>query len=133
MRKVGPAYWALCSVLIAFGILGAASIGLPFLLLGCLLVTLSGVRYQPARFWPPILALPAFFTPIVVFMPAVCHGSESADPNIGSKEWCTSLAGIEYAGPQGTGPTLLIGLGSLAFGVLVYLSASRALRNSVVS
>lgn len=77
-RTVGPVYWVLCFVLVAFGIVGAASIGAPFLLVGSLLVALSPFRYRLSVFWPTMLGVVTFVLLVAWVAPFGCESSDSA-------------------------------------------------------
>ena len=56
-------YWITSLALIAFGFLGAFSIGRPFFLVGLSMLVLGPLRRRPALFWPPLLAVVACNVP----------------------------------------------------------------------
>jgi hypothetical protein len=106
------AYWTFVVALIAFGVVGILSIGMPFLLLGVLLAALSGQRRRPVVFWPPVAGLLAFFAAFIVTAPLGC--TVSASGSAPSTTRCTNIIGIDYSGGgrynPSPAPALLIGL-----------------------
>jgi hypothetical protein len=54
-------YWLLTAGAITFGVLGAASIGLPLFLLGLVLVIRGVVGRPQVGFWPPVVGIVLFF------------------------------------------------------------------------
>ena len=65
-------YWIASLGLIAFGFLGALSIGRPFFLVGLAMLVLGPVRRHPALFWPPLLAVVAYNVGYWAVAPLYC-------------------------------------------------------------
>jgi len=106
-RGVGPVYWVITFCLIGFGVLGILSIGVPFLLLGLVLLVLAPFRARPMLFWPPIVGVVGFFAGFILVSPLSCTVSATSradrrgPPVEASHTVCTNLIGIDYSG---TGP-----------------------------
>jgi hypothetical protein len=83
------AYYATAGLLTAFGVLGMASIGLPFLVAGVLLLALGPVRHRRDVLWPPLVGVAAFVAAFLVLAPAWC----SSGPLI--RQRCASVVGFE--------------------------------------
>ncbi len=117
-------YWSLATVLIAFGAVAIFSIGLPFLALGLVLIAVAPFRHEPRRFWPPVVAVIAFFAAWWTLSPVWCSARAFA-PNAME---CESGIGIEYDGnPMWIGP-----VAGLAAGLLFAAGTYAALRRSGV-
>lgn len=129
MRDGNRVYWILVGALIVFGVLGAASIGLPFLALGLTLAALSGFRGRPRVFWPVLLAVVGFFVGYALVAPWYCSQevySEVGGPLVDSGVVCQSLVGVTYRGPGGYNPSSLPGLiagvaSALLFGGIAWI------------
>ena len=66
-RRIMYGYWLITGGLIGFGVLGLLSIGLPFLLLGLLLL-IAGLRFWHTQgFWLVLIGLGVLPTAILVF------------------------------------------------------------------
>lgn len=94
----GILYWYLVVVLLAFGLLAIAGIGLPFLILGVSLAVLSPSRARPRLFWPVLYGIAGFLLGFSLVAPLSCRASEAARIPPGRATVCTSLLGIEYSG-----------------------------------
>lgn len=111
-------YWALVVALVGFGAIGIFGIGLPFLVVGFVLAAIHPLRRQPRLFWPPLLAVIAFFAGWWLLGPVSCHASNAAPVE------CQSLIGITYSGdPVWIGPVV-----GLAAGAIVYVGTYAGLR-----
>jgi hypothetical protein len=117
-------------VLIAFGVLGIFSIGMPFLLLGLVLAALGPSRRESTVFWPGVMATIAFILGFAVVTPLGCTASASVtDPESAGEQQlsvshttCSNALGIDYSG-EGTynpplWPALVAGLLGGAMGGL---------------
>lgn len=129
------AYWITSLALIGFGILGAASIGQPFVLVGLAMVLLGAFREHPLIFWPPLLAVIAYNLAFLAVAPLYC----TARSTVGSTSTtvCSSLIGLRYTGDGNYNPSLLpavwVGLtiaGLTAVAVLAFLLWKRRTRSS---
>jgi len=105
-----PAWYSiLFGVLIAFGFVAIASIGMPFLLLGMTLALLGPYRHRPEVFWPPLIAILTLVVGFLLVAPVTCRGTETSTV-------CDNLIGIDYSGAGDYNPSLLpalfAGLGS---------------------
>jgi hypothetical protein len=76
-------YWLLAGALIAVGVWGIFSFGLPLLALGFTLAVLSGARKLPHIFWPPIAGVILFFTAYLVVAPLGCRSAPTVAHEIG--------------------------------------------------
>jgi hypothetical protein len=88
-------YWITSLALIAFGIAGAMTIGLPFLIIGLAMAVLGPIRHQARVYRPIMLGLIAFNVAFMAIAPAYC----SATSTIGggsSAATCTSFIGIPW-------------------------------------
>jgi hypothetical protein len=113
MRERNLLYWVLVGVLIVFGVLGAATIGLPFLALGLTLAALAGQRGRPQVFWPVLLLVVGFFVGYALVVPWYCSEevySEVGGPLVDSGVVCQSLVGLTYRGRGDYDPSYLPGL-----------------------
>ena len=89
-------YWITSLGLIAFGFLGAFSIGRPFFLVGLAMLVLGPVRRRPALFWPPLLAVVAYNVGYWAVAPLYCTATETVGGP--STTVCSSVLGINYSG-----------------------------------
>ncbi len=125
-------YWIASLGLIAFGFLGALSIGRPFFLVGLAMLVLGPVRRRPALFWPPLLAVVAYNVGYWAVAPLYC----TATGTVGgpSTTACSSVLGINYSGTGLYNPSLdpanLAGLLLAAVTFVVVLVAIIAKRRS---
>lgn len=96
------AYWITSLALIAFGILGMWTIGLPFLLIGAAMVVLGPVRHRPLWFWPPMAALIAYNVALWAVLPFSCSAT-SFPGEAPTPPTCSSLIGVPWPaiGPSG--------------------------------
>ena len=99
-RRRGIAYHVVAVVLIAFGVLGILSIGLPFLVGGVLLLALAPNRHRPEILWPPLAALAAWTATYAVAAPWGCsqtisstNGAAGSTTMVG-KEICRTAFGV---------------------------------------
>ncbi len=132
------AYWITSLVLIGFGILGAASIGQPFFLVGLAMVLLGAFRGRPLIFWPPLLAVIAYNLAFLAVAPFYCTASSTVGST--STTVCSSLIGLRYSGEGIYTPSLMqavwVGLtfaGLTAIAVLAFLLWKRRTRSSARS
>jgi hypothetical protein len=91
-------------LLITFGAITGFSIGIPFLLLGVLLLTLGPARHRPTIFWPIVIAYLAFITTYVLVAPLGCLSSGSVGGPDTTR--CTNLLGLDYSGDGRYNPSL---------------------------
>ena len=89
-------YWIASLGLIAFGFLGALSIGRPFFLVGLAMLVLGPVRRHPTLFWPPLLAVVAYNAGYWAVAPLYCTATEAVGGP--STTVCSSVLGINYSG-----------------------------------
>ena len=101
-------YWITSLGLIVFGIVGAWSIGKPFLLVGLAMLLLGPFRRHSFSFWPPLLAVIAYNIGFWTVAPLYC----SATSEVGSvgTTVCTSLIGIRYTGEGNFNPSSMPGV-----------------------
>ena len=97
-------YWITSLCLIAFGFLGALSIGRPFFLVGLAMLVLGPVRRRPAIFWPPLLAVVAYNVGYWAVAPLYCTATEKVGGP--STTTCSSVLGINYSGSGLYNPSL---------------------------
>ena len=97
-------YWITSLGLIAFGFLGAFSIGRPFFLVGLAMLVLGPVRRRPALFWPPLLAVVAYNVGYWAVAPLYCTATEVVGGP--STTVCSSVLGINYSGSGTYNPSL---------------------------
>jgi hypothetical protein len=122
-RAGAIAYWTLTVVLIAFGVLGLLSIGLPFLLLGIMLAIVSQRRHETGVVAAGVAAIVGFVTGYILFAPLGCTMSaNSVDPV--EHTVCTNVLGINYSGIGVYNPSVIPGLlAGLVVAVLFGLGA----------
>jgi hypothetical protein len=129
------AYWITSLALIGFGILGAASIGQPFFLIGLAMVLLGAFRGRPHIYWPPLLAVIAYNLAFLAVAPFYCMASSTVGST--SSTVCSSLIGLRFTGEGIYNPSLMpavwVGLtfaGLTAIAVLAFLLWKRRTRSS---
>ena len=94
-------YWIVTLALLGVGVLGALSIGGPFLLVGLALVVLWPLRRRPAWFWSPLMAIIAYNIGYWATAPLSCVASATTAPDGVTGEGvtiCTSLLGTRFTG-----------------------------------
>lgn len=120
-RRGAVAYWVAAGMLIAFGIVAILSIGMPFLILGLVLVALGPIRHRVEVFVPLLGGVLAFLLVTILVSPWSCTET-------GAGTTCSSLIGIHVSGGQSYRPAqwpgFLIGGGA---GVAVALIIRAAL------
>jgi hypothetical protein len=133
-------YWIVSLGLIAFGIVSALSIGLPFLLMGLAMLVLSPIRHRPLAFWPPMLGLIAYNIAFWAIAPFSCSITGTVGGGL-SAATCTSPVGIRWPDdPSGlnvapvafaisAGIALLVGIATAAL-VLYWLWLDRQRRSA---
>lgn len=89
-------YYGAALVCLAFGILGLASIGFPFLLVGIVLLAVGPVRQRRDVLWSPLIAV---IVATVIYV-ALTRVRCSAVP--GGPERCENLVGFELPGREVT-------------------------------
>ncbi len=115
-------YWVLAYTLIAFGVVTGFSIGIPFLLLGLLLLVLSPVRHRAAIFWPIVIAYLVSVASYILTAPSCSSFSHNGSPRVTT---CSNLIGIDQTGGDSVNPSL----GSaLLFGLTAGLLVGMGLR-----
>jgi hypothetical protein len=115
-------YWVLAYTLIPFGVVTGFSIGVPFLLLGLLLLVLSPVQHRAAIFWPMVIAYLVSVASYILTAPSCSSFSHNGSPRVTT---CSSLLGIDQTGGDCVSPSL----GSaLLFGLTAGLLAGVGLR-----
>ena len=82
------AFWPVVVLLLAGGLVSAASVGLPFLLIGVLLAMLSPLRHSGVRLGPVAAGLTVGVVTAVLIVPAQCS-STSDEPGVVE---CSSIA-----------------------------------------
>lgn len=129
------AYWITSLALIGFGILGVASIGQPFFLVGLAMVLLGAFRERPLIFWPPLLAVIAYNLAFLAVAPFYCTASSTVGST--STTVCSSLIGLRHTGESIYNPSFMpavwVGLtfaGLTAIAVLAFLLWKRRTRSS---
>jgi hypothetical protein len=120
-------YWTASLALIAFGIAGAMSIGLPFLLIGLAMLVLSPIRHRPLAFWPAFLGFVAFNVAELLIVPAYCSAT-STPGGVETQTTCSSLTGIPWpadaAGAGASGGAFVVASGVAVFiGIAVFVLA----------
>jgi hypothetical protein len=102
-------YWSLAVGLIAFGLLGLISIGLPFLLTGIAMAALASRRSERTILWPVLIGIWAFVLGYVLIGPLGCATTSSAEPGrtVVEATSCGNLLGLDYSGGVGYEPPLL--------------------------
>ncbi len=88
-------YWVASLALIAFGIVGAMSIGRPFLMIGLAMLLLGRLRSRRLVYWPVMLGLVAYNVAYWAIAPAYCSASSTVG-GPSSAATCTSLIGIPW-------------------------------------
>jgi hypothetical protein len=109
-------YYAASAAILAFGVLGILSIGLPFVVIGALMLGLGHARDRPEVFWPPIVGVVAWTIAMAVAFPASCEVSvigSSGSTATSRVESCRSLVGaLEIPGLVAVIAATAIGLAS---------------------
>jgi hypothetical protein len=133
-------YWIASFALISFGIVGAMSIGRPFLMIGVAMLLLGRVRRRTLLFWPPMLGLIAYNIAYWAIAPYSCSITGTVGGDL-SAAICTSPVGIRWPDdPSGlnvapvasaisTGIALLVGIATAAL-VLSWLWLDRQRRSA---
>jgi hypothetical protein len=103
VRTPSTRYWVLAHTLIPFGVVTGFSIGIPFLLLGLLLLVLSPVRYRPTIFWPVIVGYLVLVVGYIVAAPSCSSFSHNGSPRVTT---CSNLIGIDQTGGDSVNPSL---------------------------
>ena len=104
-------YWILSVGLIVFGFLAAFSIGMPFLMVGGVMLVLGQVRHRAVLFWPPLAAVIAFNVGYWATAPLNCNAT-SATQAVGgagaglSTTTCQSILGGTISGTGIFNPSL---------------------------
>jgi hypothetical protein len=93
VRRRSVGYSVVAGLLIAFGVVGILSIGLPFLIVGVLLLALAPYRHRPEVFWPPLVAVVVWTTMDLVIAPWGC--SQSASSTLGAVGTAHTVVGRE--------------------------------------
>ena len=120
-RAGAIAYWTLVVVLIAFGVLGLLSIGLPFLLFGLMLAIVSQRRHETGVVATGVAAIVGFMVGYILVAPTSCISSVNSADGIEHRA-CTSILGFGYSGTDDSG--LILGLiAGLVVAVLFGLGA----------
>jgi hypothetical protein len=103
------AYWSLAVALIAFGLLGLISIGLPFLLTGIAMAALAPRRADRTILWPTLIGIWGFVLGYVLTGPIGCATTSSAEPgsSVVESTSCGNVLGLDYSGGAGYEPPLL--------------------------
>ena len=86
-------YYAVAALFIAFGIIGILTIGLPFLIVGVLLLALAPYRRRPEILWPPLVAVAVWTAAETVLAPWGC--SQSGSGSVGSSGTRTAVVSSE--------------------------------------
>ena len=92
-------YWGATTGLLGFGILGMATIGWIFLLLGLTLLVLGPVRHRPVVFWPIAIFVVVGLLVYLLHAPAGCSattfGVKATDGKSVERTYstCTNLFG----------------------------------------
>lgn len=103
-------YWILSLGLLSFGVIGLASIGRPFAIIGLAMLILGRLRKRPMLFWPPLAAVVAWNVGFLAIAPFSCTATATVGVGTtGTDEGmtvCTSLVGISYSGRGIYNPSL---------------------------
>ena len=102
-------YWILSLALVAFGVVGALSIGRPFLLIGLTMLLLGRWRHRPAILWPPLLAMIAYNVVFWATVPFACTTTQSVGEGSAgeaSTTVCSNLLGTTWSGHGVFNPSL---------------------------
>jgi hypothetical protein len=118
------AYYIGSAGILVFGVLGILSIGLPFVVIGALMLGLGHARDRAEVFWPPIAAVLAWTAVMAVAFPASCADSvrETAGSATVSQGSCRSLVGAFEI------PGVVAVIAAFAVGLAVAFSLRGALR-----
>ncbi len=130
-RTGSVVYWSLAIALIAFGVLGLLSIGLPFLLTGIAMAALAPRRSERTILWPTLIGIWAFVLGFVLIGPIGCAATGSGAPGrtVLESTSCGNVLGLDYSGGAGYQPPLLPAvLAGIVLGVASAVLARRVLR-----
>lgn len=97
-------YWLAALSLVAFGLLGALSIGMPFLVVGLVLLVLGPVRRRPMIFWPVLLAVVGGLLAYLSLVPMFCTITSELGASDGGTV-CRNLIGQRFEGGEGFRPS----------------------------
>ncbi len=116
-----PLYVAIAIGSIVFGVLGAFTIGVPFLLTGVAMLVVFPWRTRRDVVWPAVAAPWAFTVTYVLLAPLSC--TTSASNGSLSHTECTNVLGIGYGGGGAYDPPLLPAFlaGLVASGLTVFV------------
>lgn len=89
-------YWIAALLLVAFGFIGALSIGPPFLLVGLAMLVLGPLRRWPRLYWPPLVGVLAFILGVILVVPMYC--TATAEVGQVSHTVCRSILGLSWSG-----------------------------------
>jgi hypothetical protein len=134
IRRRGPApYYVVAAVLIAFGVLGILTIGLPFLLAGVLLLALTPYRNRPEILWPPLVGVLVWTATEAAVAPWRCGESVtgSAGPNgvtVSHGEACHTAFGMQASNGAAAPALIALAVAVVAAVATRVLLARRARR-----
>jgi len=121
-------YRLIALLLLGFGVLAMASIGLPFFILGLTMLILWPLRERRRLFASLLVGVLTFVIVGVLVGPLSCTATETADASrehgtaVESRTICDNLLGITYEGTTGYNPPLWPALASgLASGMIAGL------------
>jgi hypothetical protein len=115
-RERAVLYYAAAIGCLAFGVIGLASIGYPFVFAGIALLVVGPVRRRDVV-WPPLVAIAAATLAFVLLAPTTCTAS-------GGDGSCRNPLGFDLPGREITAIVIAIGL-ALAVGVALHLALQR--------
>lgn len=95
-------YWLLALLLVGFGVLTGFSIGLPFLLVGLVMLGLGPFRHRTRLFRPALLGSVVFVVVAFLVAPFSCEASSTIGD--GSSTVCRSLIGLAWSSPGLSNP-----------------------------
>jgi hypothetical protein len=123
-------YWTFAVALIAFGVLGLLSVGLPFLLTGIAMAALAPRRSERVILWPALVGIWAFVLGYVLAGPIGCATTVSAAPGEATAETvsCGNVLGLDYSGGAGYQPPLLP---ALVVGVVLAVASAWVVRRAL--
>jgi hypothetical protein len=121
-------YWIAALLLVAFGFIGALSIGPPFLLVGLAMLVLGPLRRWPGLHWPPLVGVLAFILGVVLVVPMYC--TATAEVGQVSHAVCRSILGLSWSGtglynppPEAFDLGLRVGIaGGIGAAILTFVS-----------
>jgi len=112
------AYYGAATVCLAFGLLGLASIGFPFLLVGIVLLAVGPVRRRRDVLWPPLTAVVVATVIYVLLIPTTCSVVREG------VDHCENLVGFDLPGREFTALVIAVIL-ALAVGVALHTNLVR--------